>query len=235
MAGHPAVAVDDDLAPGQPGVAHRPAGDEPTGRVDVHDRVLRAQLWRDRREDDRLDDVGAEPLRADVGIVLRGDDDGPHPLGDAALVLDRDLRLAVRPQVRQLAGLADLGQAPRHPVRERDRERHQLRRLAARKAEHHPLVARAELERRRGVAADLEGVVDALRDVGRLLLDRDQRPAREVVEAVVGARVADVADGLADDRLDVDVGRRRDLAEDDDEAGRRRRLARDAGQLDPRG
>ena len=41
VAGHAAVGVDDDLAPGQPGVAHRSAGDEPAGRVDVHDRVRR--------------------------------------------------------------------------------------------------------------------------------------------------------------------------------------------------
>ena len=96
VARHPAVAVDDDLAAGQAGVAHRAAGHEPPGRVDVHDRVGRAQLGRDRRQDDRLDDVGAEPLGADVGVVLGGDDDGPDPLRDAVLVLDRDLRLAVR-------------------------------------------------------------------------------------------------------------------------------------------
>ena len=76
---------------------------------------------------------------------------------------------------------------------------------------------------------DLERRVDALGDVRRLLLDRDQRAAGLVVEAVVGARVADVADRLADDLLEVDVGLRRDLAEDDDEAGGGGRLAGDAG------
>ena len=43
VAGHPAVAVDDDLAAGQAGVAHRAARDEAAGRVDVHDRVGVAQ------------------------------------------------------------------------------------------------------------------------------------------------------------------------------------------------
>ena len=160
--------------------------------------------------------------------MLRRDDDGPHPLRDAALVLDGHLGLAVGPEVRQLAGLADLGQPARHPVGEGDRQRHQLGRLAAGEAEHHPLVAGAELERRRGVVADLERRVDALRDVGRLVLDRDERAAGLVVEAVVGARVADVADRVADDRLEVDVGVGRDLAEDEHEPGRGRRLARDA-------
>ena len=107
-------------------------------------------------------------------------------------------------------------------------QRHELGRLAAGEAEHHPLVAGTQLEGRGRVVADLERRVDALGDVGRLLLDRDERAAGQVVEAVVGAGVADVADGVADDRLEVDVGGRRDLAEDHDEAGRRGRLARDA-------
>ena len=160
--------------------------------------------------------------------MLRGDDDRPDALGHAALVLDRDLGLAVGAEVRQLAGLADLGEAARHPMGEGDRQRHQLRRLAAGEPEHHPLVAGTELVRGR-IVADLERRVDALGDVRRLALDRDQRAAGLVVEAVVGSGIADVADGVADDLLEVDVGVRRDLAEDDHEAGRRRRLAGDAG------
>ena len=64
---------------------------------------------------------------------------------------------------------------------------------------------------------------------GDCSLTEIERAAGQVVEAVVGARVADVADGVADDRLDVDVGRRGDLAEDHDQAGRRGGLARDPG------
>ena len=112
---------------------------------------------------------------------------------------------------------------------ERDRQRHQLWRLAAGEAEHHALVARAQLERRGGVVADLERCVDTLGDVGRLFLDRHERPAGQVVEAVVGFRVADVADGLPDDGLEVDVCRRRDLAEDHHQTCRRRGLAGNAG------
>jgi hypothetical protein len=134
----------------------------------------------------------------------------------------------VLPSGRHLAGLADLGEAAGHPMGERDRKRHQLRRLAAGEPEHHPLVAGAQLAAR-GVLADLQRRVDALGDVRRLALDRDERAAGLVVEAVLGLRVADVADGFADDRLEVDVGVGRDLAEDEDETGRRRRLTGDAG------
>ena len=71
-------------------------------------------------------------------------------------------------------------------------------------------------------------LVDALRDVGRLPVDRDDDAARLEVEAVLGARVADLGDAVADDRADVDVGLGRDLAGDDDEPGRDQRLAGDA-------
>ena len=68
------------------------------------------------------------------------------------LVADGDLCLAVGPQVRQLAGLAHLREPLADPVREHDRQRHQLRRLVRRVAEHHPLVARAEPVERVDVA-----------------------------------------------------------------------------------
>ena len=62
MAGHAAVRVDDDLAAGQAGVAHRPADDEAARRVDVDLRVDCPQLSRDDRLDDHLDDVVAQPI-----------------------------------------------------------------------------------------------------------------------------------------------------------------------------
>jgi hypothetical protein len=99
-------------------------------------------------------------------------------------------------------------------VGERDRERHQLLGLADREAEHQALVPRA-------------AGVDAHRDVGRLLVDRREDGAGLIVEAVLRAGVADVADRLADDLRDVDVRARRDLARDERGPGRHERLAGD--------
>jgi hypothetical protein len=115
-------------------------------------------------------------------------------------------------------------------VGERDRQRHQLLRLPAGEAEHHPLVTRAgpvEWVVVPWVVLHLVGRVDALGDVRRLLVDRDDHTARVRVEAVLGAVVADLADLLADERRDVDVGLGRDLSGDDDEAGGHQRLAGD--------
>ena len=102
--------------------------------------------------------------------------------GRHAVVADGHLGLAVRPEVRQLAALAHLGEPLRQPVRQPDRHRHQLGRLADGVAEHDALVARALLVVRSAsllALAGLERPVDALRDVGRLRADRDLTPQVE--------------------------------------------------------
>src|SRR4029434_4190536 len=70
----------------------------------------------------------------------------------------------------------------------------------------------------------LEGVVHALGDVGRLLVDRDHDAAGRPVEAVLGPVVADVQDGLAHRGRDVDVGGGGDLPGDHYQPGGDQRL-----------
>ena len=149
----------------------------------------------------------AEPLGADVGVVLRRRrrpsapaSGTPCSYSTVTWVLPSGRRYGSWPDLRTSASRA------RHAVGERDRQRHELGRLAAGEAEHHPLVAGAELVRDAASSRTSSAAFDALRDVRRLLLDRDQRAAGLVVEAVLGLRVADVADGVADDVLEVDVG-----------------------------
>ncbi len=130
-------------------------------------------------------------------------------------------------------GLADLGEALGHAVGQVDRQRHEHVGLVAGVAEHHPLVAGAllvELVVLAGTAgAHLLGVVDALGDVGRLLVDRDHDAARVPVVAEALAVVADVADGAAHRRGDVHVGVGGDLSCDDRQPGGDHRLAGDPG------
>src|SRR5207253_4126260 len=52
-----AVAVHDDLATGQSGIAMRPADDEPAGRVDVEDDVVVPIVRRDDGPDHLFDDL----------------------------------------------------------------------------------------------------------------------------------------------------------------------------------
>jgi len=102
-------------------------------------------------------------------------------------------------------------------VGEHDRERHQLRGLPARVAEHEPLISRAER-------------VHAHGDVRRLLVDRRDDAAGLVVEAVLGAGVAHLFDRLAGDPRDVHVAGGRDLPRHHHEAGGEEALARDAAR-----
>ena len=68
------------------------------------------------------------------------------------------------------------------------------------------------------------------RDVRRLRVERDQHATRLPVEAVGVVVVADVADRVAHERWDVDVGRGGHLAGDHHEAGGQQRLAGDTAR-----
>jgi len=157
---------------GEPRVPHRTADLEPAGRVDEQPerRGVDVDLVDDGL-DDMVGDVGLkEVLQRHVGGVLGRDDHRVERHGPVTVVGDRHLGLAVRAQVRHLAALADLGQPLGEPVREPDRQRHELWGVVAREPEHESLVTRAlQVE---GVLITLHprlvGGVDALRDVRRL-------------------------------------------------------------------
>ena len=109
--GRAAVGVDDDLAAGQTGVAHRAADDELAGRVAVEEALLLepprvVEILRKDRLEDGLRDVGLhQGLDVDALAMLgRNDDaldlDRPAP-AVGLLVPDRHLRLAVGAEVRE--------------------------------------------------------------------------------------------------------------------------------------
>jgi hypothetical protein len=170
-----------------------------------------------------LPEVVAQEVPLDAVAVLGRDEDALDRRRLAVAVADGHLRLAVGAQVRQPVA-AHVGEPLGELVGQRDRQRHELGRLARGVAEHHPLVARA------GIAGRVRCAVDALGDVGRLLVDRVDDRARVGAEAQIGVDVADPADRLARDVLDVDVGCGRDLAGHDDQAGVDERLARHAAR-----
>ncbi len=102
MAGHAAVRVDDDLAAGEAGVAHRAADLEAAGRVHEETVALGLQLdavveeGLELRLHHELADVGGEEgVEVDVRRAPRGDDDRVQTDRLVAVVLDGDLGLAV--------------------------------------------------------------------------------------------------------------------------------------------
>ncbi len=104
-----------------------------------------------------------------------------------------------------------------------DGGRHQFRGLVAGIAEHQALVARALVE------VEARAFVDALGDVGRLLVVGDQHRATLVVDAVFGVVVADPLDGVARDLNIIDVGVRGDFARQHHQAGVAQGFGSDAG------
>jgi hypothetical protein len=113
-------------------------------------------------------------------------------------------------------------------MREHDRRRHQLRRFVARVSEHQALIAGALLS---GLLALDLARVDALRDVGRLLRQQQVHEHAIGVKHIIVVDVADLADRLAGDLFDIELGLRRDLAADDDHVRLDVGLARNAAEL----
>ena len=176
-----------------------------------------------------LDEVGAhERIDVDSVTVLAREHDRGHELGLAVAVADRHLALRVGPQVGHDVAPAHFGRSVDQTMGQMDGQRHQDVGVPACVPEHHALIAGAlliELVVVGWLDAHLERLVDPLGDVGRLLVDGGDDAARLVVEAVLGPGVADLGDGLAHHRRDVDVGMGRDLARDDHQPGGDQRLA----------
>jgi hypothetical protein len=214
--GSPAtVRVDDDLAASKTGVALGTTDDEEARGLDVVDGLVVKVLGRDDLLDDLLKDLLSELLGGNVLAVLGGHDNGVDANGDngtaVVSVLDGDLRLGVGAQPGQRAVVASLLHGGVELVREQQSQGEQFWGLVRGIAEHDALVTGTEL---------LHGllIVQTLGNVGRLLLNGDENVARLVVEALVGAVVANVLDGVADDLLVVEMGLGGDLAKDHDHA-----------------
>ena len=206
MAGRAAVRVDDDLPAGEPRVAHRPADDELARRVDEHEvalveaplvvEVAREDRVQDVLDEVRLDErVGVEP----VAVLRRNEDahDLDRPLAAVLvdLVADRHLRLpsgrrygricAFRTSESRLAILCAsmIGSGMSSSV----------------SVQAYPNIIPWSPAPSRSSGSSSPGVLhlvrplDAERDVGRLLVDRDHDAAGLGVEAVLGTVVADLA------------------------------------------
>ncbi len=146
-------------------------------------------------------------------------------------IFDGDLGLAVGAQPGQNTGLPHFGQSPRQFVRIIDGHGHQGRRLVAGKAEHHPLVARADgLDLSVGHAAvfGFHRPVHAQRDVGALRGNGKLDGAGVAVETLVAAVETDIADHLAHQIIEVHKAGSRDLAHQHHKPGLGERLARHA-------
>ena len=215
MSAHAAVGIDDDLAAGQPRVAHGTTHHEAAGGIDEVLGLARHQSRGQHRLDDFFHHHLAQGLVLHTFAVLGGNDDGVD--GDRLVlfvVANGDLALAVGTEEIHDALLAHVRQPLGQLVRQHDGRRHQLGRLVAGVAEHHALIARALL-----VVGVHAVAIHSLRDVRRLALDRDQHAAGLPVEPHGRVLIADALDHVAHDGRKLDLGGGGDLAGHHDKAG----------------
>ena len=199
MRGRAAIGIDDDLAPGQPGIPVRAADLECAGRIDVPHRLVRQPPFGQ--------DVGHGGFHIvlELGFLfalvialgmLRRDDDRRAGDGLAVIVAQGELAFRIRFEERGGAGLAILREAVEDLVAVIERSRHQVGRLVGGVTEHDALVP--------GAFVLVAAGIDALRDFARLTVEMVLQRQRFVVETVL--LVSDLAHRAAHGRLDLVLG-----------------------------
>lgn len=166
-----------------------------------------------------LDDLGdnllAEVLGGDLLSVLGGDDDGIDTEGDGSttllLVLDSDLSLRVRSEPAKLTAATGIGHRLVELVGQHDGEGHVFLSLIRGIPKHDTLITST-------VVLEVT-MVQALSNVGGLLLDGNEDVAGFVVETLGRVVVADLLDGFTDDLLVVELGLGGDFTEHHDHTG----------------
>jgi len=220
------VSVDDDLTASQTGVSHGTTDDEFAGRLQVVDGVLIQVLGGDDGDDHAVHQDLSHVLQLDVFVVLNGDDDGVHALGDASTIFERvfagDLSLGVGSEPLAGSVASEFGHSLVEFVSEDDGEGHGFLGLVRGVAEHESLISGSGL-------ILITTNVHALSDIGGLLFEGDQDVAGLVVESFGGVVVADMFDGVADDFLVVDDGFGGDFSADEDHTSLGDRFAGDFG------
>ena len=224
---HAAIRVDDNFPARQPRIPLRPADHKAPRRIDVIFRLRIQILRRNHRADDVFNQILFNRLVRNLFPMLRRNDNRLDAHRFPVIIFHRHLRLAVRPQIRKRPILSDLGQTTRKTMRHRERQRQKFRRLIRRVAEHHPLIARADIILVRRVLLRFERLIHAHRDIRRLLVHRHQNAARLAIETVLRAVVPDFLDRLPNDFRKIDARRRRDFPENMHLSRRDNRLARD--------
>ena len=207
VASHATVSIHDDFAAGEAGIAHRPADHEAAGGIDVVLGISIEEFSGNGRLDDVLQNIGMQFLVVHQLGMLGGDDNCVHAYRLMVFVIfNCDLGFAIGPEVIELAGLANFGEAAGELMRQQYGRGHELFVFIGGVAEHHALIA--------GAAG-----IHTHSDVGRLRMDRANDRAGLGIEAVSGVGVADGSDHAAHDGGEIYVSFSGDLSGNEHYAG----------------
>jgi hypothetical protein len=191
----------------------------------VVDGTLVTQVCGDDLLDDLLQEILLEGLKADILRVLSGDDNSVNTKRDGGttflLVFNGDLSLGVGTKPRKESTATSSSHGSVQLVREDNSEGHELFSLVCRITEHDTLITST-------VVLEVT-VVKTLSDIGRLLLNGDEDVASLVIETLGRVIVSNVADGVTDDLLVVQLGVGGDFTKDHDHTSLRGGFATDLG------
>src|SRR5205807_6865838 len=141
------------------------------------------------------------------------------------VVFNRDLRLRVGPQPRNLTGLAQPGQLAAEFMGEGNWSGHELQGFVAGKTEHQSLIAGALLGRAFALG---RGVIDTLFNVAGLLAHFANHPAGIGVKNAIAVHISNAANRLANALFEIKLRVARNLAGEHDEVAFGEGLASDA-------
>ena len=158
-------------------------------------------------------------------VVLGGNHNSINALRDTGIaILHCHLAFRIWSEIRHhLALLANLGKGAHQQMGQVERHRHQTLRLVGGIAEHHALVACTLIL----IVLTVNTTVDIL----ALLVNGSQNTTRITVKLVFGLRIAYLLDGIAGNRLQVDINLTAHLAHDDHLSGSNKRLTGHAGMV----
>ena len=201
-----AIGINNDLTTGKTRITRRTADYKTTGGVNVDlGCIIHHTLGNDGKNYLTLD-ILANLLCAHLITVLRGNNNGINTNRLAVLIIfNGNLSLTVGTQIFECAVFANLGQTKRKLVRQRDRQGHQLGGLVASVTKHQALVARAEVKLVGIAVFCFKGFVNTHCNIGRLRVQGDDNGTAIAVKTVFCTVVTDLANGFADDSLNVHI------------------------------
>ncbi len=216
-------------SPTGPPITNRPVG---LTKNSLRNSAAIKQLRRQRRQHDLLPQIVGDP-RLEPRGMLRGDQHLLDPHRHPTAIAHRHLRLAVRTQIVQRPIVTHVRQAFGEPVRQRDRQRHQLRRLTGRIPKHHPLIARTrhqQLITLRRPRPRLMRRINPQRDIRRLLINRIQHRTRIRRKPKIRIDITNPPNRIPHHTLNIHIRLSRDLPRHHNQPRIHKRLTRHTRQ-----
>ena len=213
MTGHAAVCIDDNLTAGQTCIALRTADNETAGGVDEILCIFIQKFSRDRCFDDLIDHVFFNLFMGYIRIVLGRNNHCIHTDRFPVIIFYGNLGLSIRTEERNFPVFSYFSQTACQTVSQCDRHGQVFRCFIGCIAEHHALVAGADIVFVGLLFLSFQRLVDTHGNIGGLFINGHIDAYAFTVKAVAGIGVADIINRFADDLGNGHIGAGGDFTE----------------------